>query len=131
MKPLADFEGSHIMLYRMDLNLNEEPKLYDLIYATVRQIPSGKVATYGQISAIVGRCSAQMVGFALAALGRQKTTTDVPWQRVINAQGKISPHGQGFGTNMQRALLEEEGVLFNLENEIDFEKFGWDGFSAK
>ncbi len=119
------------MLYRMDLNLNEEPKLYDLIYATVRQIPSGKVATYGQISAIVGRCSAQMVGFALAALGRQKTTTDVPWQRVINAQGKISPHGQGFGTNMQRALLEEEGVLFNLENEIDFEKFGWDGFSAK
>ena len=46
----------------------EEPRLYDIIYSVVRQIPAGKVATYGQISRIVGRCSAQMVGFALAAL---------------------------------------------------------------
>ena len=104
-----------------------EPKLYDLIYATVRQIPRGKVATYGQISRIVGRCSAQMIGFALAALGKQTDAEDVPWQRVVNAQGKISPHGYGFGTNMQRVLLEEEGVVFNLENEIDFARFGWDG----
>jgi len=108
----------------------EEVKLYDLIYDTVRQIPAGKVATYGQISRIVGRCSAQMVGFALAALARQSEIDDVPWQRVINAQGKISPHGYGFGTNMQRALLEEEGILFNLEHEVDFEKFGWDGIPA-
>ncbi len=107
-----------------------EPKLYDLIYATVRQIPRGKVATYGQISRIVGRCSAQMIGFALAALGKQTNAEDVPWQRVVNAKGKISPHGYGFGTNMQRVLLEEEGVTFNLENEIDFERFGWDGIGA-
>jgi methylated-DNA-protein-cysteine methyltransferase related protein len=109
----------------------DEPKLYDLIYSTVRQIPAGKVATYGQISRIVARCSAQMIGFALAALSRQKEVTDVPWQRVINAKGKISPHGYGFGTNMQRVLLEDEGVKFNLDNEINFDVYGWDGIPAK
>ncbi|MCX6055678.1 MAG: MGMT family protein [Chloroflexi bacterium] len=103
-----------------------EPRLFDLIYAVVRQIPAGRVATYGQISCIVGRCSAQMVGFALAALGNQKTVRDVPWQRVINAKGKISPHGYGFGTAMQRALLEEEGIEFGQNDEIDLGLFGWD-----
>ena len=107
-----------------------ELRLYDHIYNVIRQIPVGKVATYGQISRIVGRCSAQMIGFALAALGKQTDAADVPWQRVINAKGRISPHGYGFGTNMQRALLEEEGVIFNLENEIDFDQYGWDGVPA-
>jgi methylated-DNA-protein-cysteine methyltransferase related protein len=109
----------------------EEPRLYDLIYATIRQIPAGKVATYGQISRIVGRCSAQMVGFALAALSNQRENCNVPWQRVINVEGRISPHGYGFGTNMQRVLLEEEGIVFKLTGEIDMEKFGWDGLPAK
>jgi methylated-DNA-protein-cysteine methyltransferase-like protein len=109
----------------------EEPRLYDVIYAAVREIPPGKVASYGQISRIVGRCSAQMVGFALAALANQKNGDDVPWQRVVNAKGKISPHGYGFGTNMQRVLLEEEGVVFNLEGEINLEVFGWDGLQVK
>jgi methylated-DNA-protein-cysteine methyltransferase related protein len=105
----------------------EEVKLYDLIYAAVRQIPYGKVASYGQIAAIVNRCSAQMIGFALAALANSDAATDVPWQRVINAEGKISPHGFGVGSGMQRSLLESEGVEFSLENTIDFEKFGWLG----
>jgi len=105
----------------------EEVKLYNLIYDTVRQISYGKVASYGQIAAIVNRCSAQMIGFALAALANSPTATDVPWQRVINAEGKISPHGFGVGSGMQRSLLEEEGVEFDLENTIDFEKFGWLG----
>ena len=108
----------------------EEPRLYDRIYAVVRLIPPGKVATYGQISRIVGGCSAQMIGFALAALSSQTGIDDIPWQRVINAKGKVSPHGFGFGTNMQRVLLEEEGIVFNLEHEVDFEKFGWDGVPA-
>jgi methylated-DNA-protein-cysteine methyltransferase related protein len=105
----------------------EERRLYDMIYDTVRQIPQGKIASYGQISAIVGRCSAQMVGFALAALANASEPTDVPWQRVVNSQGKISPHGFGVGSGMQRTLLEEEGVEFGLEGVIDFEKFGWLG----
>jgi len=105
----------------------EERKLYDLIYDGVRQIPRGKIASYGQIANIVGRCSAQMVGFALAALANTSEPTNVPWQRVVNSQGKISPHGFGVGSGMQRTLLEEEGIEFGLEGIIDFEKYGWLG----
>ncbi len=99
-----------------------EPRLYDRIYHAVRQIPAGRVATYGQIARLVGGCSAQMVGFALAAL---PNGSDVPWQRVINAQGKVSPHGVGFGSMVQRTLLEEEGVVFNLEGIVDLKTYGW------
>ena len=107
--------------------MDEEPKLYDLIYDIVRQVPLGKVATYGQVARIAGRCSAQMVGFAMSALRSRPDDADVPWQRVINSQGRISPHGLGMGGSMQRILLEEEGVLFNSQGVIDLERFGWDG----
>ncbi len=96
--------------------------LYQRIYAMVKQIPPGRVATYGQIAALVGGCSAQMVGFALASL---KDGNDVPWQRVINRMGMISPHGYGYGSALQRELLESEGVVFDLEGRIDLERFGW------
>jgi len=96
--------------------------LYERIYAAVRQIPPGRVATYGQIAALVGGCSAQMIGFALAAL---KEGNDVPWQRVINRLGKISPHGFGYGSALQRELLEDEGIIFDLEGCIDLQRFGW------
>lgn len=101
---------------------NLEPHLYERIYATVRQIPYGRVATYGQIAKIVGGCSAQMVGFALAGL---PNGSDVPWQRVINAKGKISPHGFGYGSAVQHDLLVSEGIEFDREGCVDFEKFGW------
>lgn len=110
--------------------VDEEPRLYDLIYAIVRQVPPGNVATYGQIARIAGRCSAQMVGFAMAALGTYSTRDgfgDVPWQRIINAQGKISPHGFGMGGHVQHQLLEEEGIVFDSAGVIDQERFGWDG----
>ncbi len=100
-----------------------EPRLYQRIYAMVRRIPPGRVATYGGIARLVGGCSAQMIGFALAAL--RGTDHDVPWQRVINHMGKISPHGVGFGSLIQRQLLEEEGILFDLEGRVDLERFGW------
>lgn len=108
----------------------EEPRLYDLIYAIVRQIPRGRVASYGQVSRIAGRCSAQMVGFALASLAtvkRDDQFENVPWQRVVNSKGRISPHGYGMGSNIQRQLLEDEGVEFDLEGNIDLTRFGWDG----
>lgn len=100
-----------------------EVPLYQRIYAVVRQIPCGKVATYGQIANIVGGCSARMVGYAMAAL-KNGGDPDVPWQRVINHRGKISIHDP-FGKNMQRQLLEEEGIYFNRNDEIDFKEFGW------
>ena len=101
-----------------------EKHLYELIYAAVRMIPGGRVSTYGQIARLVGCCSAQMIGFALAALPEG---SDVPWQRVVNRFGRISPHGYGYGSAVQRELLEAEGVIFNREDEIDLEKFGWFG----
>ena len=69
--------------------------IYSRIYAFLRQIPPGKVVTYGQVANLLGGCTARMVGYALAAL---PAGSDVPWQRVINHQGKISPHGAGFGS---------------------------------
>jgi len=113
--------------------MEEEPRLYDLIYAIVRQVPRGQVATYGQIARIAGRCSAQMVGFALAALPafrEREVAEDVPWQRVINAKGMISPHGFGMGSQVQRDLLEEEGIIFDAQGVIDLAVFGWDGLLA-
>jgi len=101
-----------------------ETPLYERIYAIVRQVPPGKVATYGQIGEIVG-CSARLVGYAMAAL-RSGETPDVPWQRVINRQGKISIHDP-FGHITQRQILEEEGVFFNKDDRIDFKEFGWVG----
>lgn len=98
------------------------PRLYERIYAAVRQIPVGRVTTYGQIARLVGGCSAQMVGFALAAL---PNGSDVPWQRVINAKGKISPRGIGFGSLIQRTLLEEEGIIFMRDETIDLNTYGW------
>lgn len=103
----------------------ENKPVFQRIYAVIRQVPPGQVATYGQIARIVGGISAQMIGFALAALPRHADEKDVPWQRIINAQGKVSPHGYGYGSAVQRQLLEEEGVVFNLESTIDLAVFGW------
>jgi len=98
--------------------------LYQRIYAVVRQIPPGKVATYGQIARIVGNCNARMVGYALASL---QSGSDVPWQRVINSQGKIPEHGDGIGSAMQRQLLQEEGVRFDRNGSVELNKVGWPG----
>ena len=103
-----------------------EPRLFDLIYDTIRQIPPGKIASYGQISKIVGRCSAQMIGFALAALRENPGVPEVPWYRVVNSAGRVALTGE-YGVNMQRTLLEQEGVEFNAEGVIDFHRFGWLG----
>ena len=104
----------------------KQTRLYERIYAMVRLIPPGKVTTYGRIAELVGGCTARMIGYALAALKRGGTP-DVPWQRVINAQGKISVHGDGIGNALQRAILEEEGVDFDSSNRVDFSRFGWPG----
>jgi len=96
--------------------------LYERIYAVVCLIPPGKVTTYGHIARLVGGCSARMVGYAMAATPDGR---GIPWQRVINRKGQISPHGDGYGTVMQRAILEEEGVDFNANGCVDFTKTGW------
>ena len=99
--------------------------VYERIYEIVRQIPPGKVASYGQIARIVGGCTPRMVGYAMSAL---KSGSDVPWQRVINSQGKISAHGHGIGTSLQRQILEEEGVRFDASGRVDWDEVGWLAF---
>jgi len=99
-------------------------RLYERIYAVIRQISPGKVATYGQIANIVGECTPRMVGYALAAL---KSGSDVPWQRVINRQGKISLRNNGNESILQRQLLEAEGIYFDENDRVDLKRFGWTG----
>ena len=88
------------------------------------QIPEGKVATYGQVARLTGRCTARMVGYAMAALPEN---SPVPWHRVINSQGRISPRGIGFGGILQKQMLEDEGVLFDSYGRVDLNYFGWNG----
>ena len=107
--------------------MNEQPQnkpIYARILDMVRQIPYGRVCSYGGIAQLTGGCTARMVGYAMAALPKD---TDVPWQRVINSKGKISPHGFGYGSHMQRVILEEEGIVFSVEGVIDLDIFGWPG----
>lgn len=94
----------------------------DTVLALVQAIPEGKVATYGQIAALAGSPrKARHVGEALHGL---KDREDVPWQRVINAQGGISTYKIGHG-ELQKALLASEGVEVGAENRVDLSRFQW------
>lgn len=104
-----------------------EPSFFDRVYIVVRMIPRGKVASYGQIAALLGHPqAARTVGWALNAL-RGSEIDDVPWQRVINSAGRISISRADLGADVQRQLLEEEGVVFNAAGRIDMRRFGWEG----
>lgn len=94
---------------------------YARIYAVVRRIPRGRVATYGQLARLARLANgARQVGYALHALPEHTT---VPWHRVVNARGAISLRGGGDLT--QRILLEREGVSFGAGGRIDLATFGW------
>jgi methylated-DNA-protein-cysteine methyltransferase-like protein len=88
--------------------------LYQRIYALVKQIPLGEVVSYGTLARMVGT-TPRVVGFALAALPEQ---SDVPWQRVINSQGRVSARKDSDRAILQRALLEAEGVCFNASGRV-------------
>jgi len=103
---------------------SKQPTLYEKIYHLVRQIPAGKVATYGLIAKIIGRCTPRMVGYAMAFL---PSNVDVPWQRVINHRGEISRRSHGDGSLRQRKLLEAEGIQFDKRGRIDLKKDRWAG----
>ncbi len=97
---------------------------YDKFYEVARQIPYGKVATYGQIAALAGYPGyARQVGYALYRLEKG---TDVPWQRVINAKGEISySFIRMGGDNLQRQMLEDEGIEFNKKDKISLKVYQW------
>ncbi|HSF83006.1 MAG TPA: MGMT family protein [Anaerolineales bacterium] len=105
---------------------------YAQVWEIVRLVPEGKVATYGQVAGYVlpppgmserdyKAWGARWVGGAMAACPE-----GVPWQRIINAQGKISLRA-GSGQEQQRQLLEAEGIIFDEHDRIDLKVYGWEG----
>ncbi len=97
---------------------------YSRIFRVVEQIPSGRVATYGQVAALAGYPGqARQVGYALHSLPEG---TEVPWQRVINARGEVSPRSEGGWEHYQRHLLEEEGIVFGDSGRIDLGVYRWE-----
>jgi len=96
---------------------------YALIWAWIQKIPRGRVATYGQIAALAGlEGHARQVGYALHNL---PDGADVPWHRVINAQGEISPRSAGDSHELQRLLLEAEGIAIDMRGRIDLARYRW------
>ena len=101
-----------------------EDSIYEKMLLVVREIPRGRVATYGQVAWIAGAASPRMAGYALGGLAAD---TEVPWQRVVNGRGGISPRGDPLATDRQRRLLAEEGVRFGADGRIDLDQYGWGG----
>ncbi len=104
-------------------------EFYERVWQAVRQIPRGQVATYGQIAwrlpppPGVGHEAYRALGPRWVGAAMAACPEDVPWQRVVNAQGKISARP---GAERQRHLLEQEGVEF-IHDRIDLRKYGWRG----
>lgn len=102
------------------------PTFARAVYGVVRQIPRGKVVTYGQVAAFLGHPrAARAVGTALSHLPKALARI-VPWQRVINASGRISIRGDVLRPDLQRQLLELEGVAFR-GGRVDLKRFRWPG----
>lgn len=103
---------------------------YEQVWALTRLIPRGKVIAYGQLAKMIpppeGVALEAYVAFAPRWVGGAMANcpSDVPWQRVVNAQGKISERP---GAQRQRSLLEAEGVIFDAKGKVDLKKFGWNG----
>jgi methylated-DNA-protein-cysteine methyltransferase-like protein len=103
------------------------PKFARAVYSAVRRVPPGRVVTYGQVAAMLGHPrAARAVGTALSRLPRNLSRV-VPWQRVINAAGRISHRGDLVRPDLQRSLLEKEGVRFSVGGQVDLKKYRWTG----
>lgn len=97
--------------------------VYERVFAIVASIPKGKVVTYGQIARHLGMPhGARTVGWAM-----RQCPPGLPWHRVINGRGRISPRGKPALESLQRILLEEEGVAFDRDGHIELRIYGWEG----
>ena len=96
---------------------------YERIYAAVARVPKGRVATYGQIARLAGLPGcARQVGYALHSLD---STRSLPWQRIINARGEVSPRSEPGMDQIQRQLLEQEGVCFEVGGRVSLRRYQW------
>jgi methylated-DNA-protein-cysteine methyltransferase-like protein len=111
--------------------MNVNDKGYrERVYVIVRQIPKGRVMTYGQIAEILGEgYTARTVGYTMHGADDEK----VPWQRVINSQGACSTGRMTMPVNLQQQMLESEGVVFSEKGRCDLEKYRWypDGYEPE
>ena len=113
-------------------------KTYERVYNLVKKIPCGKVATYGQIGQILD-LNPRVIGWALNRLAKYRVTSlqggknrrqsndvTIPWQRVINSKGGISTNKlMNIPLDLQKKLLEKEGIRFDKNEKINFKKYLW------
>ena len=104
--------------------MEEEYSLYEHFYELVSQIPKGKVATYGDIAKLADCRSARAVGFALNQLPEGSA---IPWQRVINSQGRISIVNREYNAQIQADLLRSEGVEVSEDLKVNLDHYLWEG----
>lgn len=98
---------------------------FEKIYSVVKQIPKGKVATYGLVATIAGNPRwARVVGYALHV---NPEPFIIPCHRVVNREGRVAPAFAFGGENVQRQLLENEGIVFENDGSIDLQKYCWNG----
>lgn len=91
---------------------------FEEVYNIVRQVPFGRVISYGGIARLLGAPrAARQVGWAMRVC-----PDDIPWQRVVKADGEVTG---GEYTEIRRAMLETEGVGFLPDGRVDMKKFGW------
>jgi methylated-DNA-protein-cysteine methyltransferase-like protein len=96
---------------------------HERVYEVVKRVPVGKVTTYGDVGTVLGSPRvARQVGWALAALSVERARDEVPWHRVINAQGRVSFKGDAVRAGLQEALLRGEGHVFNEGGRLDLER---------
>ena len=101
----------------------EKSDSYARIYAVVAKIPRGRVATYGQVAALAGLSGhARQVGYALHATPDE---SEIPWQRVVNAKGEVSPRADPLMEGVQQSLLDADGITFDANGRIDLDRYRW------
>lgn len=99
-----------------------EKNSYELIYDVVRQIPAGKVASYGQVAELAGnRRWARVVGYALHAIPPE---SGIPWHRVVKKDGEVFGGAESSGGKRQIKLLKQEGVGFR-DGCVDMKQYQW------
>jgi methylated-DNA-protein-cysteine methyltransferase-like protein len=100
-----------------------EPDFNQRIWQVVAAVPAGKVTTYGTVAARAGLPhAARRVGAALHVLPQD---TQIPWHRIVNAQGRLSLPKDSPSYQAQRSRLENEGIAFRLNGSIDLRQYGW------
>ncbi len=107
-----------------------EQRYRERVYEIVREIPSGRVMTYGQIAEMLGEgYTPRTVGFVMHAAD----TENLAWQRVINSQGACSTGRITAPVNLQQKILEDEGVEFNEKGRCDLNIYRWfpEGFKKE